>query len=69
MDVARMDWCYLDEDGLPSLKVGEFVSTEAGGMPIYRITSLGDGRAWLRNIDDGSDHLAPLGPFHWRAEG
>ncbi len=68
MDVAQIDWRYLDEGEQPTLKVGEFVSTEAGGMPIYRIMSLGDGRAWLRNIDDGADHLTPLGQFHWRAE-
>jgi hypothetical protein len=68
MDVAQIDWRYLDEREQPSLKVGELVSTEAGGMPIYRIMSLGDGRAWLRNIDDDADRLTPLADFHWRAE-
>lgn len=68
MDVAQIDWRYLDEAEQPSLKVGEVVSTDAGGMPIYRIMSLGDGRAWLRNLDDGSDLLTPLSGFHWRAE-
>lgn len=68
MDVAQIDWRYLDEGEKPGLKIGEVVSTEAGGMPIYRIMSLGDGRAWLRNVDDGSDRLTPLGQFHWRAE-
>jgi hypothetical protein len=68
MDVARIEWRYLDEEEKPTLKVGEVVSAEAGGMPIYRIMSLNDGRAWLRNLDDGSDRLCPLSQFHWRAQ-
>ena len=68
MDVAQIDWLYLHEDDERSVRVGEFVSAEAGGMPIYSVMSCADGRAWLKNIDDGSDHLMPLRAFHWRAE-
>ena len=68
MDVAQIDWLYLHEDDERSVRIGELVSADAGGMPIYRVVSLSDGRAWLKNIDDGADHLMPLRSFHWRAE-
>ena len=68
MDVAQIDWLYLHEDDERSVRVGEFVSADAGGMPIYRVMSRADGRAWLKNVGDNSDHLLPLRDFHWRAE-
>ncbi len=68
MDVARIDWLYLHQDDERSVRVGEVVSADAGGMPIYRVMSRADGRAWLKNLDDDTDHLLPLRAFHWRAE-
>ena len=67
MDVAQIEWLYLHAEDEGSVSVGDVVSADAGGMPIYRVMSLTDGRAWLKNLDDGSDHLAPLHAFHWRA--
>ena len=68
MDVAQIDWLYLHEDDERSVRVGEIVSADAGGMPIYRVMSRADGRAWLKNVADGSDCLMPLRAFHWRAD-
>ncbi len=68
MNVAQLDWRYLHHDDERSVRVGELVSAEAGGMPIFKVMSLADGRAWLKNVDDDSDSLLPLRVFHWRAE-
>ena len=63
----RVDWVLLDEAGLRTVRVGDLVSTEAGGMPTYRVVTLKDGRAWLRDVQSGADRISPLGCFHWKA--
>lgn len=68
MNGARnIDWQYLDIPTQDTVGVGELVSAEAGGLPIYRIMALADGRAWLREEHDGIDRVAPLSAFHWKA--
>jgi hypothetical protein len=29
--------------------------------------SLSNGRAWLKDLDDGTDRVTPLSAFHWKA--
>ena len=60
-----IDWVYLDSAG--SVGLGELISAEAGGLPIYRVMALKEGRAWLRDLADGADRVTPLGGFHWKA--
>ena len=66
-DAGEIDWVYLDQATGGCVRPGELISAEAGGMPIYRVMALGDGRAWLRNLQDGSDRVTPLSGFHWKA--
>ena len=63
----QIDWQYLDRPSAGELKIGDLVSAEAGGLPIYQVMALADGRAWLREEHDGIDRVAPLSAFHWKA--
>ncbi len=63
---GNIDWIYLNLGG-GEARVGELVSAEAGGLPIYRIIALRDGRAWLKDLQDGADRVTPLTAFHWKA--
>ena len=65
--VRDIDWQYLDLPSEETLRVGERVSAEAGGLPIYRVMALSDGRAWLRDEHEGIDRVAPISGFHWKA--
>ena len=66
-DQARhIDWEFLDSAAIRGVRAGDLVSADAGGLPIYRVMSLKDGRAWLRDIIDGADRVTPLAGFHWR---
>ncbi len=60
-------WVYLDRPDEDHVRQGELISADAGGLPIYRVVSLGGGRAWLRDTRDGSDRVSPLSAFHWKA--
>ena len=62
-----IDWVYLNNGSEPEVRVGELVSTEAGGLPIYRVMALKGGRAWLKNLDDDGDRVTLLSAFHWKA--
>lgn len=64
---GNIDWVYLNLANLNEVRVGELISAEAGGLPIYRVMALRDGRAWLKDLDDGSDRVTPLSAFHWKA--
>ncbi|MBV9997424.1 MAG: hypothetical protein JO127_19655 [Caulobacteraceae bacterium] len=63
----RVDWVLLNEAAQAGVQVGDRVSAEAGGAPIYRVLQLHDGRAWLREEGRGMDRIAPLSQFHWKA--
>lgn len=66
-DPARqIQWEYFDRDTQGEIAVGAMISAEAGGLPIYRVMSLTDGRAWLRDTRDGADRVTSLAQFHWR---
>lgn len=64
---GQIDWVYLNLANESDVHVGELISAEAGGLPIYRVMSLSNGRAWLKDLDDGSDRVTPLSAFHWKA--
>ena len=63
-----VDWIYLEQSLRERLRRGDLVSGEAGGLPIYRVMSVERGRAWLRDVRDGSEHIRPLEAFPWKAE-
>jgi len=62
-----VDWALLDHTAREPVRVGDMVSTDAGGMPIYRVLACEGGRALL----EGERHHAPaldmpLAAFRWR---
>lgn len=59
-------WSLLDTAAAPA-QVGEWVSLDAGGMPIYRIEALEDGLAWLRDDTHAQPLRLPLSQFCWKA--
>jgi hypothetical protein len=63
----RVDWIFVDSATPDSVRVGDLVSADAGGLPTYRILALQDGRAWLRDEEHKSDLISPLGRFRWKA--
>ncbi len=64
---GNIDWIYLNLANADEVRVGELISAEAGGLPIYRVMALSNGRAWLKNLADGGDRVTPLSDFHWKA--
>jgi hypothetical protein len=62
-----IDWEYLDPADAAGARTGELVSAEPGGMPIYRVLAFAEGRAHLRDLQDGADCILPLSAFHWKA--
>lgn len=58
-----IDWVPLDAGAGEPVQVGDLVSSDAGGMPIYRVTALGDGCAFLA----GERQARPLTGFRWKA--
>ena len=64
---GNIDWIYLNVADESCVRVGELISAEAGGLPIYKVMALSNGRAWLKDLDDGSDRVTPLSAFSWKA--
>lgn len=62
-----IDWVYMDRADEAQVQQGELISADAGGLPIYRVMSLANGRVWLRDTRDGSDRVGVLHSFHWKA--
>ena len=66
-EAGEIEWVYLDRADEGEVHQGELISAEAGGFPIYRVISLSNGRAWLKDLRDGADRVCPLREFHWKA--
>jgi hypothetical protein len=66
-DAGEIEWVYLDGAAEAQVRPGELVSADAGGFPIYRVMELSGGRAWLKDLRDGTDRVSPLRDFHWKA--
>jgi hypothetical protein len=67
-DGARhIDWILLDPATGEIARVGDLISADAGGLPVYRVLALADRRAWVRDDRDASDHILPIGQFRWKA--
>jgi hypothetical protein len=64
--VAAVNWVLLSED---AAKVGDVVSADAGGMPLYHVVALAEGRAWLRDDRRPAVYDLPLDRFRWKAAG
>jgi hypothetical protein len=65
--MGNIDWVYLNLANAGDVSVGELISAEAGGFPIYKVMAVRDSRVWVKDLQDGSDRVAPIGAFHWKA--
>jgi hypothetical protein len=62
-----VDWALLDHAASEPVRVGDMVSTDAGGMPIYRVMAFEGGRALLAGEHQAAARDMPLAAFRWRA--
>jgi hypothetical protein len=61
-----IDWVLLDHTAAAPVQVGDLVSVDAGGMPIYRVAGLSGSRAWLDDERRRVRRLTSLEAFRWR---
>ena len=50
----------LPDDYSPVVRVGDVVRTGDHAYPCYRVIAMSDGRAWVRDIQDGTDYVVSL---------
>jgi hypothetical protein len=60
-----IEWTPMNDAG--EVRVGDVVSTDAGGMPIYRVVALAGAEAWLGG-ERRDPTLMPLTGFRWRGQ-
>ena len=65
--VRSLDWAPLDHTAARPVEVGDLVSADAGGMPIYRVMAFEEGRAWVATATGAPARAVPLDSFRWRA--
>ena len=61
--MCAVDWVLLARN---AVSVGDAVSADAGGMPIYRVVAVADGQAWLQDEQHANLRQAPLDSFPWK---
>ena len=61
-----VDWQLLDHTAAEPVTVGDLVSVDAGGMPIYRVARVAQGHVWLNGERDDATREMPLELFRWR---
>jgi hypothetical protein len=64
--MSAVEWVPLSG---AAVEAGDLVSAEAGGMPIYRVVAVEEGRAWLQGERPAAVQVLPLDRFHWKALG
>ena len=62
-----IEWKLLDHAAEAPVAIGDLVSIDAGGMPIYRVLELADGKVWLIGERQVDPLPMPLERFRWRA--
>ena len=60
-----IDWVLLDHSAARPVHIGDVVSVDAGGMPIYRVVAL-DGGSLRLDDERHSAQILPLDRFRWR---
>jgi hypothetical protein len=61
-----VEWALLDTAAISPVAVGDLVSVDAGGMPIYRVTKVAGPSVWVAGERDAAEREMPLGLFRWR---
>ncbi|MDZ4372333.1 MAG: hypothetical protein U1C74_13035 [Phenylobacterium sp.] len=69
MASTAVQWELLDHQAEKPVRVGDVVSVEAGGMPIFRVVGLAGSKAWLDDELGRVRRLTSLDAFRWRGEG
>jgi len=60
-----VDWVLLEHAASP-VKVGDLLSVDAGGMPIYQVVAVSDGLISLRDERHPPVQVRSLDAFRWR---
>ena len=61
-----VEWVFLNPDVEHPVQVGDMLSADAGGMPIYRVVALAGRQVWLGDERRPSVRIMPLDGFRWR---
>jgi hypothetical protein len=61
-----IQWTLLDHSTPDPVRVGDVVSAEAGGMPIFHVVALVGDQAWLADERETEVKVMPLTGFRWR---
>jgi hypothetical protein len=67
--IRTLDWTPLDHTARPPVAVGDLVSGDAGGMPIYRVMAYEEGRAWVAIRAGAPARAMLLAGFRWKGRG
>ncbi len=67
--LTAVDWTPLDHTARDPVKIGDLVSADAGGLPVYRVMALEEGRAWVATRPGAPQRMMPLEGFRWRGVG
>jgi hypothetical protein len=64
--MGAVDWVLLRNE---AVSVGDLVSADAGGLPIYRVVAIADGQAWLQDDRRAAVQVLPLDHLRWKVSG
>ena len=52
------------EDAKPEARIGDIVRTGGNLYPHYELIAISSGRAWIRDVRYGDDHVVPIDRLH-----
>ena len=61
-----VEWALLDHAAQEPVAVGDLVSVDAGGMPIYQVVKLEGPIVWVGGQRGESAQRMPLELFRWK---
>lgn len=64
--MVEAGWSLIGQAQTPAIRQGDWVSAEAGGLPIYEVMEIDRDRLWLRDTMTHRDHVAPIKNLRWR---
>lgn len=64
----RIDWALVDHAAAYPVRIGDLVSGDAGGMPIYRVVGLSGADVWVGDEQRPTVRMMPLSAFCWRGQ-
>ena len=65
-NTRHIDWVLLDPAHGQGASVGDLISADAGGMPVYQLVGLKDRSAVVRDPAGGAERELPIGQFRWK---